>query len=215
MQKREGAKAFDEIGEGLIAPERRFESVKRVDRGVAKSGVGEIGLRIDEAGRIAQKVADSHRALRRFKLAEDRISGGGIGLDDRHILEFRQILRHGGVEVELAFIDQHHGGDAGDLLGHRSDTKNRIRPHRIFLVGVLKAGRLQIGELSVSGDRHDKTGGIALLAQRLKPGGHALQPAHREAETAGIADRLQIVGMRRAFQTERERRHPAHPDHFG
>ena len=207
MQKREGAKAFDEIGEGLIAPERRFESVKRVDRGVAKSGVGEIGLRIDEAGRIAQKVADSHRALRRFKLAEDRISGGGIGLDDRHILEFRQILRHGGVEVELAFIDQHHGGDAGDLLGHRSDPKDRIRPHRKFPVVVRKAGGLQISELAAPGDRHDKTGGIALVGLRLEPGGDARQAPCRKAETVGIADGLQIVGQRRTRQTERERRH--------
>jgi hypothetical protein len=75
--------------------------------------------------------------------------------------------------------------------GHRSDAKNRILPHRNFLVGVLKADGLQIGELSASGDRHDKTGGIALFALRLKPRGDALQPPRRKAETVRIADGLQ------------------------
>ena len=71
---------------------------------------------------------------------------------------------------------------------------------------VRKAGELQIGELSASGDRHDKTGGIALFGLRLKPGGHARQSPRRKAETVRIADGLQIVGKRCTRQTERERR---------
>jgi hypothetical protein len=107
VQKRECAEARDEGGDGLVASERRLGAVKRVYRRIAKSGVGVIGHGINETGRIAQKIPDGHRSLGRFKLQEDRVPCSRIGLDNRHVLELRQILRHGSVEVELAFNDRY------------------------------------------------------------------------------------------------------------
>jgi hypothetical protein len=203
MQQRQAAKTGDERSDRLIAPEGCSRAVKQMYRRIAKSGIGEIPHAIDETGRIAQQVADGHRAFGRFKVLprkihHDRIPGGRILLDDpHHTHELRQILRHGGVEFELAVIDQDHGGDAGDLLRHRADAKDRIRPHRNFLVVVRKADGLQISEFAAAGDRHDKTGGIAVFGLRLEPGGHAGQSPRRKACQVGIADGLQIVGKRR------------------
>ena len=40
---------------------------------------------------------------------------------------FRQIFRNGIADLHPSFLDQHHGGDGNDRLGHGIDAENRIR----------------------------------------------------------------------------------------
>ena len=50
------------------------------------------------------------------------------GLDSNcRSLELWKIVGDRGCEIELALLDQHHGGDAGNRLGHRGDPEDRIR----------------------------------------------------------------------------------------
>jgi len=115
--------AGDEIREGLVAVVHAGSAIKAV--------VELLHLRpadaIDHSGGMAQQVLDDHRPLLRLANEFGLAGRGVLGLDaDHHVPEFGKILVDRGGEIELAVLDQHHGGDAGDRLGHRGDPEDRI-----------------------------------------------------------------------------------------
>jgi len=123
MRKRQPRKAGDEIGEGLVATVHTGRAVETVVQPAHHRVIDTI----DEAGGVAQQVLDRHRALLRLERELPRSAGRIGGLDaDHHIPEFGQILMNRRGEIELALLDQHHRGDAGDRLGHRGDPEDRI-----------------------------------------------------------------------------------------
>ena len=144
---------------------------------------------------MAQQVLDGHRALLRLE-RELGLSGRRIGgLDtDHHVLELGKILVDRGREIELALLDQHHGGDAGDRLGHRGDPEDRIGLQRDGFGTVAKADGSQIGDLAVARDRRNRAREGAGVDLRLLPGSDPRQPRRREAERFRVARRRDVVG---------------------
>src|SRR3954471_18431223 len=71
---------------------------------------------------------------------------------DFHVLEFRQVLRHGRHNVNLAFFHQHHDGDARDRLGHGENAKHGVGFHGTFFLAVLIADRLPVNDLAIAPD---------------------------------------------------------------
>ena len=126
---------------------------------------------------MTQQILDDHRALLRFKrqpgLPACRIRRLGA---DHDVLELGKILRDRGGEIELAPIDQHHGGHAGDRLGHRGDPEDRIALQRDGLCAVAKADGLQIGDLAVPRDGRDCARESAGIDLRLFPRADPRQP---------------------------------------
>ena len=63
-----------------------------------------------------------------------RVVVAGVGVvelaDDERVLPLRQVLRHLVVNLQLAFVDEHHDGDRGDRLGHRRHVEDRVLGHR-------------------------------------------------------------------------------------
>jgi hypothetical protein len=102
---------------------------------------------------------------------------------DLRVLELGQIAADGRREIELALFDQHHGGDAGDVLRHRGHPEDRIGLQRNLFGTVLESDRLQIGELALTRDRGQGAG----IDLRLVPGRNPREPARGKAETARVA----------------------------
>jgi len=73
----------------------------------------------------------------------------------------RNVLRDWILEFELALIDQHHGGDAGDGFGHREQPEDRLIRHRLPGDDILHTDELMIDRLAVLLDQEDRTGDFA------------------------------------------------------
>jgi hypothetical protein len=83
------------------------------------------------------------------------------------------------LQFQLPFLHQHHGGHAGELLGHRHDLKNGIRGHRFAALDVAPAHGIERRDFAVP--RHQRDGarnGLVL---------HQFAQANR--------DQLQAVGI--------------------
>jgi hypothetical protein len=201
------AEAGREVGQRLVAGKHALLAIKPVDLHIAVLGW------IDQAGRVAEQISHDHRALlrrkREFRLPSRRIRLLGC---DFHVLEFRQVLGDRRIEVELPLVDQNHRGHAGDRFGHRCDPENRIRLHWNRLAAVLKADRLEVGELAAPGDRHHGARQVTGVNPRLIPRRDAREPRRRETQTLRIARCRQIVSERRCRQGQGRRDHACHMD---
>ncbi len=131
---------------------------------------------VGQAGGVAQQVDHLHRALR-------RLAG------DLHVLEFRQVVGDRRIEIELALLDQHHRGHAGDRLGHRRDPEDRIGLQRDLAGAVMSADRLQVRELAVARDGDHGARQRARVDLGLIPGSDPRQPLGREAGAHRIGHR--------------------------
>jgi hypothetical protein len=80
-------------------------------------------------------------------------------------LERRKEFRHRIGELDLAVLDQHHGGDRDERLGHRIDAEDGIERHRLALFLVLVAGGVGIDELALAGDEHDRARELAVACR--------------------------------------------------
>ena len=109
---------------------------------VAHAGVGETGLHqrifhgrvlgelaVGEAGGVAQQVLHRHGAIRRDLAATD---------GDALVLERGKMLGHRIAELDVAILDQQHGGDGDQRLGHGVDAEDRVRLIGVFLTGSWK-----------------------------------------------------------------------------
>ena len=123
MGKWKPGQAGDEVGESFVPAIHAGSAIKAFVKLVYLGAIDTI----DQAGGMAQQILDRHRALLRLK-RETGLAGHRVfGVDaDHHVLEFGQILVDRRCEIELALLDQHHGGDAGDRLGHRGNPEDRI-----------------------------------------------------------------------------------------
>lgn len=94
---------------------------------------------------VPQQVLDRNRALQRLEL--ERILAGFIGQIDADFcvgkagMYFETWDRRG----QLSVIDQHHRGNRGDGLRHRTDREDRVRCHRQFGRDILHAEAEQTG----------------------------------------------------------------------
>ena len=161
------------------------------------------GIGIDEARGMAQQVLDDHRTLLRLERAPPLAARRICRLDgDHRVLELGKILGDRSRKIELALLDQHHGGDAGHRLAHRGDPEDRIALQRAGLCQVAEAGGAQIGDLAVAGNRCNRAREGAGIDLRLLPGGDPRQPRRREAECSWIAHRRGVVGPGRGRKAE-------------
>jgi hypothetical protein len=132
---------------------------------------------VDEAGGVAEEVLDDHRTLLRLK-REPRLSAHRIKRfnTDHHVFERGNILMDRGREVELAVLDQHHGGHAGDRLTRRGDPDDRIGPQWYGLGVVAKADGAQIGNLAVARDDRNSAREGTGIDLRLLPSSNPCEP---------------------------------------
>src|SRR6516165_1886781 len=79
----------------------------------------------------------------------------GQALFDYLVAEFGEIVGDGAAELELALFNQHHDGDAGEVLRHGHDLEDGVRGHRLPALDVAPAGGFQSGDFSVTGDERD------------------------------------------------------------
>ena len=59
------------------------------------------------------------------------------------------------VQPEQAFLDQDHGRDRGDRLGHRRDAEDRVAPHRLLRVRGHRADRVDVPLAPARDERHE------------------------------------------------------------
>ena len=134
-----------------------------------------------------------------------RLAGRGVRLRDAHLhlREGRQVLRDGIAEDDATFLDEHHGGDRHERLGHRVDAEDRVLPERRAASRIARADRVEIGDFSLAGDQRHRAGQLLLLdlaAQRLLDAGQA---QGGEADLLGPSGRERLGMQRRAQQAER------------
>ncbi len=124
-------------------------AVHPIDRRIAERAVR-------KARRVPHQIAD-----RDFPLGRDRL----VFRTDVNAkpLQFGNVLRDRLVELELALLPQHHGGDRGDRLGHRINAEDRVGLHRPALGQVHHSDRLPIDDFAVAGHRRDGPGKLFFL----------------------------------------------------
>jgi hypothetical protein len=76
---------------------------------------------------VGEQVAQRNRPLRR---PEPGRAGGVEALEHLRRAQAGVDVGHGALELQLALLDQLHGGDGRDRLGHRRDAKHRVERHR-------------------------------------------------------------------------------------
>src|SRR5262249_55135935 len=115
------------------------------------------------------------------------------------ILEFRKVRRQRIVDLNLAFLGQHHERHGCDRLGHGSDAEDRIALHRNALLAILETERLEIGDLAVAGDQYDSPWNRTLVDIRLKCAAEPFESCRRKAEC------FRLHRLRQAFRQGRKR----------
>jgi hypothetical protein len=149
---------------------------------------------------VAKRILDRRLARRR---REDRRAAGVDTLVDLHVGELRQVAVQRFGEPELALFVQREQSDAGNRLGHRIETKDRVGPHRLAGLAVGNAERFLIRHLSASrdGDYHPRQSPGRDL--RLDRGVDSRQARGRHADA--FRRRARQIGCRHDDARERRR----------
>ena len=105
---------------------------------------------------VSEQITYSDIPIRRDG-GEGGLSGGWIlSLDPNlEIFELRDVFGDGIVEQEASFLMEHHRTHAGDGLGHRIVTEDRIFDHRLAGLHVHLPEGLEIGTFPPASDEHD------------------------------------------------------------
>ena len=174
--------------------------------------------RVAEPGGVRQQVADRDRPRRRAR--GERGVGAGRHL---HVLERRDIFADRIVEVQLAVLDQHHRGHAGDRLGHGVDTPQRVGPRRrsIRVVTDLARGgeeRRTVADAERPDDpRHLVLRDVAVEQRRRRGQERAHRNRHPRRRTnlwRRLRARLSLLGIGRSGgQCGEAARNPVHQFH--
>ena len=85
--------------------------------GVFLAVEGQKGRHSRKARGVGEKVLDRHLCFGG--------AGRAVVFEDAHILKAWQVALDGVVEVEFGSLDEDHGGDGDDGLGHRVDADDR------------------------------------------------------------------------------------------
>ena len=67
---------------------------------------------------------------------------------------------NGVIEFPEPLLMQHHESHAGNRLGHRINTEERVHCHCCLVVDACKACALECGNLAVTREQPDHTGDI-------------------------------------------------------
>ena len=144
----------------IVADARQIES--GLDVSVLHRSI-ERDLAIGQTGSVPQQILHNDLAIgRNRRVAHAREFAGGTRDTDLLALERRKEFRHRIGELDLAVLDQHHGGDRDERLGHRIDAKDGIQGHRLAFILVLEARGVGIDELALARDQHDRAGEFAI-----------------------------------------------------
>ena len=135
------------------------------------------GVVVGDARGVAQQILDRHRPLQRHEVEL------AVVLDaDLLVGKFRNELRDGIVEQEVAVLDQHHDADGDDRLGHREDAEDGVVRHRRGGRRALLAERVEPADLAAARDHHGRAGQGSLVDLALEGVRHALQADGRQPE---------------------------------
>ena len=149
-----------EIARVIVADARQIEPGLGV--GVLHRSI-ERDLAISETGGVPQQILHDDFAIgRNRRVGHAREFAVGTRDADLLALERRKEFRHRIGEFDLAVLDQHHGGDRDQRLGHRIDAKDGIQRHRLAFILVLEARGVGIDELALARDQHDRAGEFAI-----------------------------------------------------
>jgi len=129
--------------------------------------------------------------------AHERVNGlAGVGVETRNahlkIRELRQKLRDRVAEDEPALLDEHHGGDRGERLGHRVQAKDRVLRHRRAGPRIALAEALEVRDLALARDEDDRTRVPTARNLGLQHLGDTRQPLRGESDVFGFRSRQRI-----------------------
>ena len=85
--------------------------------------------------------------------------------------EFRNVILHQIVELQLSFIAQHHDGDCDEGLGNRSGPEHIRGLQRLFLHDA-PAHRIDGRDLSIASHQGDHAGTLAKVDNCLEVPGN-------------------------------------------
>jgi hypothetical protein len=116
---------------------------------------------VSDAGGMTHQVEHRGRMIRRNEIERGRAVLGLLLDADLHIGERGNVFRNGIVELDLAFLEQHHRGHRGDGFGHREQAEDGLVGDRRLAHHILDAEGLVIDRLAVLLDQHDGAGDLA------------------------------------------------------
>ena len=131
-------------------------------------------MTVSETGCVPQQILHRHPAPHR--LGFQRLYGCVIGIDrDLEIGEFRNVTSDRIGDQQFAFLSQHHRGDRGEWLCHRSDAKDRVCRHLCAGFAIAITQSFQAGYFSMPRDQHDGARNDAIVDIGFQYLGQAFQ----------------------------------------
>ena len=124
VRERDGAEALQH----LVAGDRAGAGLDVALLVELLDALGGRALGIDEAGGVAQQVLHGDRPVERHLLRRLPLAPA-LGLE---VAELGHPVGDRVGELHPPFLDQHHGGDRGDGLGHGRHEEDRVAPHRAW-----------------------------------------------------------------------------------
>ena len=112
------------------------------------------GEAIGQAGPVGQQVLDGDVAVGRNRLVH---RPAGVFQHD-HIGEFRHPAGDRIVQLQLAFLDQHHDRHRGHRLGHRGDAEQGVALHRRLGGDIAPADDIDVHHLAAAPHQRDRAG---------------------------------------------------------
>jgi hypothetical protein len=144
-----------------IADQRCMECREFAGESGRVAGLVDIALHVGvpnvfaEAGCMGEEIAERDRALRR---AHDRIAIAVKVIDDLRLTELWDHFARRAVEIELALLDELHGGDSRDRLCHGGDPEHGIEGHRRAIRQTAFAEGALIDDPCIVGRHRDHAG---------------------------------------------------------
>jgi len=120
----------------------RHRGLDRVAR-----GIGHHGADPEPKG---QEIAQRDRTLGRHGIVQRAVDGA----QHLAVRQFGEPAVDRLIEPQLGLLDQDHGGDGGDRLGHRSDPEDGVAPHRILPACRFHADGIDV-RLAAPADQRD------------------------------------------------------------
>ncbi len=120
-----------------------------------------------------------------------------------HLLKLGQVHRHGIVDRESAFFEQHQRRHSRHRFGHRGDVEQRILRHRVVDAEAACPARLVVDNLAATGHQRHKARGLLPLDHVVDPFADARQALRRHAGRFGTRERERI-GCREAERDSEE-----------
>ena len=177
--ERQFGEAFGEIGIVDVTGKQASVDIGLLDQSLAEETVG-------EAGGVAHQVLDGDRALDRDRIQSHRPVLALLLDADLDVRERRNVFRQRLLQLQFAFLHQHHRGNRGDRFRHRIDAEDGVGRHRLLGAGIANAETIEVGRLAVALDHHDGTGNLVPGDLVLDVGIDASEPCARKTRFLGL-----------------------------